>query len=68
MTTAPVSTSVDTVQSGVHTLQKFGVLGILEVLQVGEIGYELRLVKILLGGEIIEIDGIRKTLHKLGVC
>lgn len=46
-------------------VQEFRVLGFLEVLQVGQIGYELRLVKVLLGAEIIEIDGIRKTLHEL---
>lgn len=65
---ASVSASVHTASGGVHALQEFRVLGFLEVLQVGQIGYELRLVKVLLGAEIIEIDGIRKTLHELGAC
>jgi hypothetical protein len=46
----------------------FCVLGVLEVLQIAEIGDELGLVEHLEGREVIEIGGIRKALDKLGTC
>jgi hypothetical protein len=52
----------------VYSLQEFCVLGLAEVLQVAQIGDKLWLIEVLLGGEVIEIDGIRKALHKLGAC
>jgi hypothetical protein len=53
---------------GAYSLQEFCVLRLAEVLQVAQIGDELWLIEVLLGGEVIEIDGIRKALHKLGAC
>jgi hypothetical protein len=50
----------------VDSLQVLGVLWMLEILQVVEVGDELWLVEDLLVGQVIEIGGIRKTLHKLG--
>jgi hypothetical protein len=55
-------------QGGENLLEKFRILGLAEVLQVAEIGHELGLVKVLLLGQVIEIDGIREALHKLGHC
>jgi hypothetical protein len=54
--------------SGEYLLEKFCILGLAEVLQVAEIGHELGLVKVLLRGQVIEIDGIREALYKLGPC
>jgi hypothetical protein len=64
-TAASVSTSR---QGGEYLLEKLCILGLAEVLQVAEIGHELGLVKVLLLGQVIEIDGIREALHKLGPC
>jgi hypothetical protein len=44
------------------------IAGVAEVLQVGEVGDKLGLLKQLLGGQKIKIDGIGKALDKLGVC
>lgn len=49
-----------------YSLQVFCVFGLPEVLKVAEVGHELRLVEHFLHGEVIEIDGIGKTLHELG--
>jgi hypothetical protein len=64
---APASASTSQ-QGGEYLLEKFGVPGLAEVLQVAEVGHELGLVEVLLGGQVIEIDGIREALHKLGQC
>lgn len=50
------------------SLQEFRVLGLLEVLQVAEVGHELGLLIHFLRCQKIEIGRIRKTLHKLGAC
>lgn len=52
----------------VDSLQELGVFGILEVLQVAEVGHELRLLVHFLRCQKIEIDRIRKTLYELGAC
>jgi hypothetical protein len=52
----------------VYVLEEFYILGFGKVLQVVEIGYKLGLIKVLLRSEVIEIDGIREALHKLGSC
>lgn len=52
----------------VNSLQKLGVLWVLEILQVAEVSHKLGLLVHLLGGQKIKIGRIRKTLHKLGAC
>jgi hypothetical protein len=52
--------------NGQDSLQELCVLWFAEVLEVAEVGDELRLVEHFLHGEVIEIDGIGKTLHELG--
>lgn len=52
----------------VDSLQKLGVFGVLEILQVAEVSHELGLLIHFLRGQKIKIGRIRKTLHKLGVC
>jgi hypothetical protein len=52
----------------VDSLQELGVLGLLEVLQVAEVGHKLGLLVHFLRCQKIEIVGIRKTLHELGAC
>jgi hypothetical protein len=49
-------------------LEKFGILGLFEVLQVAEVCDKVWLVERLLLGQVVEIDGIGKALHKLGEC
>ena len=44
------------------------IAGVAEVLQVGEVGDKLGLLKQLLRGQKIKIDGIGKALDKLGAC
>lgn len=39
---------------------------LVEVLQVGEIGDEVRLVEHLLHSQVIEVHGVGEALHKLG--
>lgn len=51
-----------------YVLQEFCILGLLEILQVVEIGDKLWLVERLLLREVVQIDGIGKTLYKLGAC
>jgi arginine decarboxylase-like protein len=50
----------------VDSLEEFCVLGVLEVLQVAEVGDEVGLLVHFLGSQKIEIDRIRKTLDELG--
>jgi hypothetical protein len=52
----------------VNSLQKLGVLWVLEILQVAEVSHKLGLLVHLLRGQKIKIGRIRKTLHKLGAC
>jgi len=49
-----------------YLLEILDVCGLLEVLQVAEIGDKVRLVEHFLHGQIIEIHGICKALYKLG--
>ena len=51
-----------------HVLEESGILGLLEVLQVGQVGDKVGPVERLLLGEKVEVDGIGKALHKLGAC
>lgn len=48
-----------------HLLQESGVLGVFKVLQIAYVGNKLGLVKVLLGGQVIEIAGICEALHEL---
>jgi len=48
------------------SLEILGVCGLLEVLQIIQVGNEFRPVERLLLGQVIEIGGIREALHKLG--
>lgn len=48
-----------------HSLQVLRVLGFPEVLQVAEVGHEVRLVEHLLHGQVIEIGRIGEALHEL---
>lgn len=52
----------------VDLLQEFGVLWILEVLQVRQVRHKVWLVERLVLGQEVEIDGIGKALDKLGSC
>lgn len=49
-----------------YALQEFGVFGLLEVLQVVQVGDKVWLVERLLLSQIIEVDGVGQTLDKLG--
>ncbi len=49
------------------SLEEFCVCGILEVLQVAEVGDKFRLLVHFLGSQKIKIGRIRKALNKLGV-
>jgi hypothetical protein len=44
------------------------IAGVFEVLQVAEVGDKVWLLKQLLRGQKIKIDGIGKALDKLGAC
>lgn len=52
----------------VDSLQELRILGLLEVLQVAEVGHKLGLLVQFLRCQKIEILGICKTLHELGAC
>lgn len=61
-----VTEAVDTEWGRENLLEKFGVLWILEVLEVAEVGDKVWLVEDLLLGQVIEIGGIGEALHELG--
>jgi hypothetical protein len=56
------------VRRGKHVLEILDVGGLLEVLQVAEIGDKVRLVEHFLHGQIVEIHGVCEALHELGAA
>lgn len=54
------------ISGGADVLQELEVLGVLEVLQVVEVGDKVGPVKVLLGGQVIEIDRVGEALDELG--
>jgi hypothetical protein len=57
---------IDAVVSRGNVLKELCIFGLFEVLQIREIGHEVRLVEPLLYGQVIEIGGIGKALYELG--
>jgi hypothetical protein len=56
------------VRRGKHVLEILDVGGLLEILQVAEIGDKVRLVEHFLHSQIVEIHGVCEALHKLGAA
>lgn len=49
-------------------LQKLCIFWLPEVLQIGQVGYEVRFVKHFVLSQVVEINRVGKTLHKLQAC